>query len=823
MGWLSSNREGGQSLPTAVPDRSRDRNWLLPVALPAGIFLLLHLLARLAPSALWGADSLVYYGPLVTALFIAVPLACLTLPRTIFPAAVRGLVPRLIHQACTSRWFALALFLGSLPLFWLVRVETHTLGDSIKWFAVVGNAVEQYRPFSEIPWHNASLDLPGLEFINFQQALDLVIHVGAYWLLYAAGLQEPNLAYEGLSIFAGGLYLVALWSLARRLSESLQERLAVFGLFASLGTLQLFCGYGESYTLVTLLCAVYLNVALDSLCGSRPLWQPTVVLLLAVSTHMLALSLVPSLGLIVWYHPYWGALLRQPRVYLPLGIVGGIVGTLGYVGFYHGLQLPLLTADAPGRYPLLSFRHMATLGNALLLACPFGLLWGLAALLKRSPATPERRLLGVASGGAMLLIGVHDITMGGRDWDLMSFPALMVAAWGVVCLRQIITGPITRPLARIAVPVMVLHTLLWIGVNASSERSAQRLENLLLGDTNQATHYRNWALGFHYLEQTEGRLTDAAAAFERALASAPVELLNTPGTREFSYRKFYGGTLVLLNRDAEALPYIREAYRLQPEPYAESSDITFHSDWSHAAFRLGEAANARGDTAEARALWQESRMALERLVEWTDSPRVHHDLAVALRRLGHHEEAIEQRYLGIEPEQDAVAIMLELGDVYLRDSERHMAALAYSTLLSGGNLEVADYVRIGIRLHKSGEGGQAILAFRQALALNPASEEAHRNLVWLLLLNGDGEAAIPHLRRAIELQLTPEGLFTLAFAYLNTGQTSKAKATYASAVETFGIKDGRRLGAPQNLNWLIEKGIHAQQAQAIRDRYWPEP
>ena len=57
------------------PDRPANRAWHLVVTLPAGLFILLHLLARVAPPALWGADGLLYYGPLVTAVFIALPLA----------------------------------------------------------------------------------------------------------------------------------------------------------------------------------------------------------------------------------------------------------------------------------------------------------------------------------------------------------------------------------------------------------------------------------------------------------------------------------------------------------------------------------------------------------------------------------------------------------------------------------------------------------------------------------------------------------------------------------------------------------------------------
>ena len=173
------------------PNRSSNRAWHLVATLPTGLFILLHLMTRVAPPVLWGADGLVYYGPLVTAAFIALPAATLSLPRFLLPPSVR----QAVVGALSYRWLPWALLLGSVPLFWLGRVRTHTLGDSIKWFA--GDvAVWQYRPFSEIPWHNDSLDVPGLEFINFQQTLDL-INTGAVTQAWGRFNANPDRQVEG--------------------------------------------------------------------------------------------------------------------------------------------------------------------------------------------------------------------------------------------------------------------------------------------------------------------------------------------------------------------------------------------------------------------------------------------------------------------------------------------------------------------------------------------------------------------------------------------------------------------------------------------------
>ena len=811
----------GAMLALATRRRFRHSVWHVVATVPVALFVVLHLLAPVAPAPLWGVDVLAYYGPLMTALFLAVLLAALTLPLSTVPAAAR----RFVLRACLSRWFALVLFLASLPLFWFGRVRVHTLGDSVKWFAIVGNAIGHYRPFRDIPWHNASLDVLGLEFINFQQALDLVVHVGVYAVINACGGNEPRAAYEWVSIVSGGLYLVALWSLAQQLSVSATNRLAVFCFFVSLGTLQLFCGYGESYTLVTLLCVVYLTFAIEVARSRRPLWQAGAILALAVATHMLAVSLVPSLLFLVWSHPRWGAILQRRQVYLPVLVGGGIVGALAYVQFYQGLHLPLLTPDEPGRYALLSLRHAATLGNALLLTGPFGLLWGLLAMLKRAPSSPERRMLGIAALGSALLIAVHDITMGGRDWDLMSFPTLMLAAWGIAWLPDLVDGETTRPLARLVIPVMVLHTLLWIGINASPTRVAQRLEQLLLGDTNQSTHYRAWTLGYHYLNLQ--RNSDAAEALAVAVAHAPSDALNGQGTRESTYRKFYAGALARSGHRTEALEILRDAYQHQPQPYVGANDIALHWDWARAAFDLTEEAAVMADSATAQRLWNESRSALEWLAEWDDSPDRHQGLATVLDRLGRSDEAIVQRYQAIQPEQNAMELMLDEGDRHLASGHPALAATAYAVLLHGGtagrDLDAEQCLRVGIRLHKAGDQQQAIVAFRRSLALEPESELVLRNLGWLLILTGAADDAVPHLRHAVGLRATAETMFTLALAYMASGLPDSAAATYARAVDVHGARGGTRVGASANLDWLIAQGIQAQASQAIRDQYWPEP
>ncbi|MEE2657307.1 MAG: hypothetical protein VX733_02305 [Candidatus Latescibacterota bacterium] len=626
---------------SSLPWKQWDRPVLSLVYAPAFAYLLLHFVGLWAPVSLWGVNVAVYYPGWTIALLFAIPVV----------AALAPLYFEAHHPPHRALPWLIAVL--AVPALYLFRVRAHTLGDSFKWFAVLENALLKSRPFSEISWHNASLQILGLEFINFHQALDLVIH----YIAYVAGREllgwSPVDAYEWVSCAAGGAYLAVLWRIGGQLTESPLHRLALSLFLASLGTIQLFFGYAESYTLVTVLTAVYLSVALDSVHDERSLWWAGAVLTLAVLTHMLAISLVPSWLYLAWRDRRLGPLLRRRQIGVPLAALLFTCAIGGYLLFYRGLHLPLV-GEVPGRYGLLSPRHWQNLGNELLLVGPFGALWGLLSLISRTPGTPMITFLGIAAAGSSALIYAHDLILAGRDWDLMSFPTLPLSRWGIQCLRNRLGDAALPMVGRWVLPIMIVHSGLWVGVNASEPRATARLEHLLHGPANQILHYKQWTLAYYYMEVEGSRFSEAARALATAIAVAPPDELNTPGERAFSYRKFYAIALARSGRHAEALPVIREIYQLQKDPYLNRNDLAVHQEWSKIAFIFAEDAAAHGDSAAARALWEESRVALTRVAEWMNQREPYVDLAVVQGRLGRHEEALRSRARGLDPTEDPI-------------------------------------------------------------------------------------------------------------------------------------------------------------------------
>ena len=129
----------------------------------------------------------------------------------------------------------------SLPMFWFVRTRLFLLGDGY-----------------------FKLESLALGHITKTERLDAVVHLQLYRLLTNLFPNaDPSLAYTVPSVLCGGVFIFLILVLADLLGKSSFQRILVFSLLVSLGSIQLFFGYVESYT--TLLVAVTLLTLLSLL------------------------------------------------------------------------------------------------------------------------------------------------------------------------------------------------------------------------------------------------------------------------------------------------------------------------------------------------------------------------------------------------------------------------------------------------------------------------------------------------------------------------------------------------------------------------------
>jgi tetratricopeptide (TPR) repeat protein len=749
----------------------------LAILLPVLIYLLFHLLGWQYPALFWGADQLHYYPLPVAAVFVAVALALLLVSAKASWVArcdqlLAARIQHLGQKAASSRYPAVLGMLCFVVLGYLARDRYHYLGDSDMWFKVLAGSVRQHAPW----YGNLLPDLSRVpEVVRtafYYQPLDILVHFHGYRLGHYLFDWTVQASYEWLSLLAGAAYLAVLWKLLGLLALNPTQRLTGLALLATLGSIQLFLGYGESYTLVTLAAALYLHTALRALKGDSLLW-PSLCLALAIALHALALSLLPSWCYLLWRKSGqpWKHHLHTPRTYLPLGLGAALVGLFLYTQFYPA-RLPLWTPDEPGRHALLSLPHLLQLFNALLLLSPFGLVWGLV-WARRGGDDPSFHLLGWALLGSGALFCLHDAFLGGRDWDLLAFPALFYTLWGLRALHRAELPDRAWAQLRCAVlPLVALHTALWVGINAHSGRAIARLGNLLQY-SNQTVHYQAYNRGHYYLD-IQKNPEQAIACFREAVALAP------PDTSEYvlRYTKSLGKALTTAGRGAEAVAFFEQAYARQPKSLLYRYDLDIHYYWALAVLQLGEAQYQQGDRLRAEATW---RKGLERYLELGAQYERQGDLGTAAA-LWQEAIAHSQKILSILP---AAAIYHQAGRGFQALGRYDEAIASYRQSI--GLAQNPDdlywtYIFLSRNLQVSQRRQEAIDALAAALNIRPNSGETHFALGNLYYADRQFDQAAASFRAAVALAPhNPQAHVNLGAALLAAGRTAEAEEAYREA------------------------------------------
>ncbi|MFZ2359268.1 MAG: hypothetical protein WA040_07970 [Anaerolineae bacterium] len=466
----------------------------------------LHLAAPLFDEAsawgLWPYTYLPHAGQLLLA-----ALAVLTiLPNT--AAAILRVVQRAHHASRITfhRRHALFLLLSLLSLipFTLLRVVHTRWGDAY----ILVNAIAYPDPALRLT-------------TTWQAPLDVWLHA-QLWALGNAwfGWADAWPAYWILSPLAGALYVYVLLRLADSVGCNRTEKLLIVGLLGTLGAMQLFFGYAENYSLAAAGVLVFLWLALETLAGRRPLWQPSLALAVTIGLHPSTVVLSPALLYVAWV---WGRSRQGDKetsksgtipegqggwwaavwqVAWPMVLVaGGVVLLMALNG--NGLAA-LTSTDRPGggdgrlfvplfetttrweHYTLFSWAHLLDWLNMQMLTAPVTLgglaIVGVALLAERlrvnsqagtakhAEASSDRQaltFLALATGLYWLFTWVWNPDYGGqRDWDLFSLAAIPSTLLLARLLPRVLSD--RSQLAQAALmltTVSAMHTIAWIYQN----------------------------------------------------------------------------------------------------------------------------------------------------------------------------------------------------------------------------------------------------------------------------------------------------------------------------------------------------------------------
>ena len=545
-------------------------------------------------------------------------------------------------------------------LFWFLRTPQHFLGDGRFLIHTLDHGA----------WFNPS------------EPLDRWIHYRVLQFTRHLWNWDAERVYAVLSVGAGAVYVLA----ALRIGAVLGRKLFVAAFLLTLGSVQLFFGYAESYSLATSAMLVYFALALEYLAGARRLAWAGVALLIGVALHKALVFLVPSFLYLVVSGCGKGGKGRawsvrsiiQGAGFLVLLLVVFLMTSGGSKGLQtSGMIVPFLP-NPISQYTLLSWKHLVDFVNEQILISPLG--WVIAGLftfafwknvtLRRSC---RFRLLfvaaAVATGFAFLL---RPGLGGSRDWDLWSMASLpyavAVACWIAAGLNE---RAELRYAAYVLVIVGLFHILPWVTVNRSSQLSLDHYsrmvgDNSLWPDKRIAVSRND--LAFFYWDRQD--FTKAASLFAGAVAKDP---------ETGQYWRMLGVTYVALGKIKEAEAALRRATEL------DSSDVSTRTDLGRLYLGLGRLPEA--ETVLKRALNSDPACGPAHLY-----------LGQLYRRRGEMDEALREYLQAAKASSPELGYWYELAMAFeelpggakeAREAWKRVAALSQADRSKSGILEEA--------------------------------------------------------------------------------------------------------------------------------------
>jgi hypothetical protein len=399
-------------------------------------------------------------------------------------------------------WFAAIAVAMAVP-FWLFRIRHLRWGDAL----FIVKALSYTGP-----------DRPVWTIYNWQSPLTIFTHAQLWLLLNPLLGVGVDTLYAITSVLSGVGFVYILLLLADSLGRDRLEKATIFGLVITTGSMQLFFGYVENYSIISLGLILTLYLAACSLRGEISLAWPSLALAVTNAFHPSTIVLWPALGYAGWQiagrqSSAGGKASEWAKLVLPpILVFAGLVALMTAGG--HGPEAMLID-DRPGgsdgipfvplfrvttewqHYTMFSLAHVLDWANEHFLISPFGLPLLLLALVARigwqtsakatqgdSQSQPGSQLvqsdwgltsfLIIAGLAYLLLTFVWNPDYGGRkDWDLFAPSAFVytpLAAYLLVLqLRDWQASPggkcVLARIARLLIAVSALHTIAWVYYN----------------------------------------------------------------------------------------------------------------------------------------------------------------------------------------------------------------------------------------------------------------------------------------------------------------------------------------------------------------------
>lgn len=319
------------------------------------------------------------------------------------------------------------------------------------------------------PKFEAAVPVSGA-FITHDEMLEFLVHSRVWDYTHRWWGWSVEYSYQVTSSVAGVAFVVLAFRLAARVAAA-APGIFLFGVFSG-AYMQLFFGDVENYTLTAVVVTASLLASARFLRGDAPLWEPAMVLAVAMSFHLLAGWLLPSfayLGYISWSRTRdYTALVRSSA------LAAGVLALAVVIVHCYGAPIWSIGASHAGRAVRLqgmfvtewSAAYYVEQVNLLMLLAPFALLLPVLAWWRRLTIDETGVFLVIAAVSLTAFQLVWKAQIGVyNDWNLFAIGGLVlgVLTWRSVALAA--TSWRQRVLAAALASLAALHSYAWIAAN----------------------------------------------------------------------------------------------------------------------------------------------------------------------------------------------------------------------------------------------------------------------------------------------------------------------------------------------------------------------
>ncbi|MGB2770372.1 MAG: tetratricopeptide repeat protein [Candidatus Zixiibacteriota bacterium] len=679
-----------------------------------GVILLAHLLTSFFPHhRVWGINHLAYF-PLPIRIVLTVLSLSVFVPRVNRGIRMIARKPLLSFYERISGnkryvWYA-GFSLLAMGLFWLLRSGVYFWGDG--------------------PALVSALDKGGI-IPMWSELLEVLLHINTHKFLNLLFSADAQLTYQLLSVTAGGFFVFSVFLFSEYLGKDLFEKVFVFSILSTMGSVQLFFGSVEHYSFAYLSVFAYLILSLRWIDKGGSILLIILPFVVALAFHFASFYLLPSLA-------YLLLLKRESRVNKK--VIWGLELALllaGILFLFHVFEskpglirifvLPVEHRFAPG-YTSFSWAHLLDLANEHLLLSPVGLALVFAVLAtvggKSDFKNPAVRFLLLVSGFQLLFHFVIDPALAApRDWDLFSTLALGYTVLALLLFLKLGRGLAAfKYVATIMVAVSFFSTLPWVALNVSEGKSIQRFRDVMDLDPKRSRSGHFFLA--RYLAE-KGMIEEAEKENQKQREIFPEVALLEEGVEYYNRGRFADAQNAFqraIQQDAAfpdvhfflARVYLRQgALELAKKEYQETIRL------------MPEFIKAHTDLAKIYASGEEWKNAIrhyEKVLKLeVKDPMVYTDLGKIHVAQGKYQKATRYFEEAIEIDEDYVEAHSRLGDVCFALNRLDEAAAEYQKVIKLKPDSDYAYLLLAEIYHKKGLKESAIRILEQFLQFSADS------------------------------------------------------------------------------------------------------